>query len=458
MRTRVSDICRLRAARGAVAALCMLGAARHAAAQAKPPAPGQIHVATTPDAAVVSLNGVVQGTSPLTVEDVRPGTHLLTVSKNGFREARRTLEVAPGQRLPVDLALEPLLGLVLIHSEPPGASVEIAGADRGKTPLLLTDLPFGDYRVTLTAPGYLRKELELHVKNRTPVKLDARLDADSAVLAIESVPPGAAVRVNGISRGTAPCRVARVPQGATTLEVALDGYEPYRQEMRLAAGQEEELTIRLRPLPARLTVETMPPGARIYVGNQFRGVSPLTLNELEPGSYRIRAEKESHEPLARTVTLERADDTVEEFRLVANVGALEITTEPAGVTVFVDGKPSGETPAPSGQTDRVSQPLNVARLEPGTREVRLTRPGYRPETVSVEIQRDRTTTRHVRLQRRFIPNCEVRTDTRVYRGVLMEVDPLGNVKIEVRPGVMKTISAEDVRSRRPLRLENTGTE
>jgi len=238
----------------------------------------------------------------------------------------------------------------------------------------------------------------------------------------------------------------------------MDGFEPYRQEMRLAAGQEEELTIQLRPLPARLTIETIPAKARIYVDNQFRGLAPLTLSELEPGTYRIRAEKESHEPLARTVTLERADDVVEELRLFANVGALEITTEPAGVRVFVDGKPRGETPAPLGQTDRVSQPLNVAMLEPGTREVRLTRPGYRPETVSVEIQRDRTTTRHVRLLRRFIPNCEVRTDTRVYRGVLMEVDPRGNVKLETRPGVMKTIPAEDIRSRRPLRLDDPGTE
>jgi len=458
MRMRVAACGRTRTRRGAAAALCALAVVLPCAAQEKPPARGQIHVATVPEAAVVSLDGVVQGPAPLTVENVGPGRYLLAAAKPGYRDARRTLEVAPGQRLAVDLELEPLLGLVLIHSEPSGAGVEIGGADRGKTPLLLTDLRLGEYRVKLTAPGYLDKELELHVRDRTPIKLDTRLDADSAVLVVNSVPPGADVRVNGISRGTAPCRVARVPQGASTIEVVMDGFEPYRQEMRLAAGQEEELTIQLRPLPARLTIETIPAKARIYVDNQFRGLAPLTLSELEPGTYRIRAEKESHEPLARTVTLERADDVVEELRLFANVGALEITTEPAGVRVFVDGKPRGETPAPLGQTDRVSQPLNVAMLEPGTREVRLTRPGYRPETVSVEIQRDRTTTRHVRLLRRFIPNCEVRTDTRVYRGVLMEVDPRGNVKLETRPGVMKTIPAEDIRSRRPLRLDDPGTE
>jgi hypothetical protein len=41
----------------------------------------------------------------------------------------------------------------------------------------------------------------------------------------------------------------------------------------------------------------------------------------------------------------------------------------------------------------------------------------------------------------------------VYKGVLVEVDPEGNVRLELRPGIIKTIPAADVVTRRPIREE-----
>jgi hypothetical protein len=60
---------------------------------------------------------------------------------------------------------------------------------------------------------------------------------------------------------------------------------------------------------------------------------------------------------------------------------------------------------------------------------------------------------HQKLQKRFIPDIEVRTKVDVIRGVLLEVDPVGNVKLETRPGITRTIPAAEVVSRRPIRQE-----
>ena len=445
MKTVTSSEC---AARWLVLATFLLATAGRAAPPTTPPT--QLRITTDPPDAVVLCDGVTQETPPVTITGLAPGEHLIVATKTGYQEERRTIVLEPGQRLAVDLKLQPLYGLVLVQSSPAGAEVEVNGASRGKTPLLLTDLPLGSYRVKLSAPGYLTKEIDLKLESRVPVKVEASLRSDSAALEIASEPPGARVLVNGADRGTTPCTVDRIREGDCRIELLLEGYEPYRRELRLSAGQTESINVVLKPLPAELTVVSIPPRARIYVDNQFSGEAPVVLKNLEPGSYRIRAELVGHEPVARTVTLGRAQRLVEEFRLERNTGNLEIITEPAGVRVFLDGQEAGMTAARPDQSDQISDPLRIEMLTAGTHQLKLVRKGYYEVAKPVEIEKDKTTTVHEKLKRRFVPDYEVRTATEVIRGVLVQIEPNGNVKLELRPGIMRTIPAAEIRSKGPL--------
>lgn len=415
------------------------------------PSRAVLRILSNPPQAMVWLDRVAREPTPVTLQDLEPGDHLLVLRKVGFRELRKTVSLSANQRMALELSLEPVTGLVLIHSSPTGADVRIDGADRGKTPLLLHDLRLGAYRVQLGLPGYLSKELELHVKDEIPIRLQVELTPDSATLYVESVPPGAQVLLNGTERGKAPCTVDRVPEGSSQLRLVLDGYVPYDETIRLLAGDAQRVHAVLRPLPARLTVVSIPDRARIYVNNEFRGQAPVTIDGLEPGTYRVRAELPGHDPVARTIELRRGVSVTEEFRLESNTGELRITTEPAGVLVILDGQPAGTTQAKPGETDRVSEILKLEQILAGPHEIELVRKGYYPKRVRVEVERGKTRTFHETLVRRFIPDCEVRTATEVIRGILTEIDPQGNVKLEVRPGIFKTIPANEIKSRVPIR-------
>jgi len=416
-------------------------------------APGFIRVNTEPAGAAVYLDGVMKDVSPVVISDVEPGEHLLTISKDGYLEARRTVRLEPEQRLVVEQRLEPILGLVVINSSPDEAFVQINDADRGQTPLLLTDLPLGTYRMRLTRPGYIAKQLELRIEDRIPRKLNVELQSSSAKLTLSSNPSGANVILNGIAMGMTPCELGRIPSGESVIEVTYAGYQPFKRTMTLQAGQEEELDVVLQPVPSELVVVSIPEKARVYVDNQYRGEAPLTLEDIEPGEYRVRAELPGYSALARNVVVPRNSNIVEEFRLEANSGILELTTEPAGVRVFIDGDEVGVTTAEEDETDRVSQPFMVRLVTEGEHKVQLSLEGYFAEDFTVEIKRDETATRHVKLKRRFIPNYEVQTMTGTERGVLLEIDLSGNIRLEVRPGIIKAIPAEDVKSGRPLRGE-----
>jgi len=405
----------------------------------------ELRVMVQPADATVTCDGLLRAAPPLVLTDLEPGTHLLIAAKPGFREVRQTVELGPGQRAAVDLRLDPLRGLVLVHSTPAGADVEVSGAARGKTPLLIHDLPVGDYRLRLTTPGYLPKEVDLHVPDRAPRIVDVELLSSSASLALESTPTGAKVIINGIDKGRTPCLLDRLASGETIIELALPGYQSYRQPIKLEAGRPEQITVVLTPIPAKLSIVSMPPGARIYVDNQFRGEAPVLLEDLKPGSYRLRAELDGHDGQARTVELSMAQDLVEEFRLESNTGSIQITTEPADVQVFIDGEEAGTTSA-AEPAALVSSPLRIDGLAIGSRQIQLVRKGYFPVAFEVEILRAQSTPVRHALKRRFIPNYEVRTATEVHKGVFVEQDPQGNIRIEVRPGIIKTISADEIES------------
>jgi len=414
----------------------------------------QLRVETDPPEATVLCDGVSKGAAPVVVSNLRPGDHLVLATKQGYKEIRRSVSLVQGQPTLVKLTLERVYGLVLIHSEPTEADVQINGADRGKTPLLITDLPVGKHRARISRPGHLPKEIDLEITDRTPVKIKALLTSDSATCVLTSEPEGAKVTLNGISKGTTPCTIDQIPVGNVAVEVTLDGYAPFKQNLKLAAGQKEELKVVLKTIPCELSVESIPPEARIYVDNQFRGEAPLTISDLAPGKYRIRAELKGYEPDARDVELKQAQKLVEEFRLARDCGIFEISTEPAEVTVFVDGQQSGITKAKAPEEGTASEPLSIDLLSVGQHQVKLTRKGYFDSSFKIEIAKAKTTTRHETLKRNFIPDYEVRTTKgEIIQGVLVEVTPAGNVILETRPRIFQTIDFKDIRARRPLTKE-----
>jgi hypothetical protein len=410
-----------------------------------------LRITSEPAGAAVSLDGAMRDVTPLVVPNLKPGRHLLILKKEGFREARKSVVLQPDQRMVLDIRLEPITGLLLVHSVPPGASVTIDSAHRGRTPLLISDLVPGAYRLQIAAAGHQAKEVEVRIKDRTPRKIVVSLKSDSGRLVLSSQPPGAAVLLNGISSGVTPCTLNRVPAGESTLELTAAGYAPYKRTVKLHAGQVEEMTIILKPMPSQLQIVSIPARARIYIDDQYRGEAPVTLQDIEPGSYRVRAELPGYEVTARTISVERNTQVVEEFRLDSSSGALEITTEPAGVKVLVSGKDSGVTTSDPEETDRVSKPLRIELLKAGEHKLTLTRKGFYDKNLVVVIKKEQTVTLHQKLVRRFIPNYEVKTRSGVERGVLVERDVLGNIRLEVRPGILKTIAADQIVSHRPLR-------
>ncbi len=430
-----------------LAGLTLVGAAM---AQGPAAATTELYVSSDPAGASCVVGGVPRGPTPVTISGLPAGETLVILNRPGYREARRTVSLTAGTRRTLDVPMEPLRGLVLIHATPPGTLVTLNGAERGRAPLLLGEIPFGTHRLRFQAQGHLDLEQELIIDSRIPVRVDAALRPSTATLEIHSQPEGATVRVDQLDRGQTPVIVDRIPAGTRSLSLHMDGYEPSTRELALPPGQYERLDVALVPIAARLTVLAPGGPAAVYLDNQLSGETPLTLDGIPPGSYRLRVEREGYASGSRTITLELAQSQVEEFRLERDSGILEVTTEPAGVTVYLDGREVGITTFDTNATDRVSLPLRLPHVPQGPRMLQLSITGYFSQNIPIEIRTGETLTLHRALQRRFIPNYEIETAASLDRGVLLERDKQGNIRLEVRPGVIKTIRRQDVIRGRPL--------
>jgi formylglycine-generating enzyme required for sulfatase activity len=124
-----------------------------------------------------------------------------------------------------------------------------------------------------------------------------------------------------------------------------------------------------------LTVETDPPGAEVLLDDFQIGFSPLHLAQVEPGHHVIKLIKSRYQPITRTVLLQPGQPLeIEESLALSRWGELIISAEPAGATVYLDGKVAGTTP------------LTLNNLPAGTQAVRIEKEGYAPWNGMASIQ------------------------------------------------------------------------
>jgi hypothetical protein len=419
------------------------------------PDDAKIHLNTSPSGAIISCDSEIKGRSPLIISDLKPGKHLITARKDRYHDARRTVILESGQSLPLSLELEPVKALLLVHSDPGGSEIRIDGAYVGQTPAFLSSLPLGKYRMKIDKTGFAPKTVVLELDDRVPRQYNISLKSNSASVTVTSDPAGARVVLNNVQKGTTPVTIERAPVGENTIELQKEGFEAYKEQVKLQAGADNRVTAKLTPIPAELKVVSLPPDARIYFRNERAGLAPVTLRDLEPGQYRVRAELEGYAPLSRTVSLNHGETKTEEFRLSKNSGTVLITTQPSNVKVSIDGEPAGTTKLDIQADIDKSEPLRIERVTAGKHRVTLKKKGYHDLSFEIDVTKEKTLDIKKELKKHFVENYVVQTETATYRGMLIEISRQGAVKLEVRPGTIMTFPADKIVVRRPITPEDT---
>ncbi|MFB6248785.1 MAG: protein kinase [Salinibacter sp.] len=135
--------------------------------------------------------------------------------------------------------------------------------------------------------------------------------------------------------------------------------DPAPQE-ETAPREEEAASPRPPASAAQLTVRSEPSGAAVRLGDSLVGDAPVTVGDLNPGSYRIALGMDDRRPAERTVGLSAGDTVSVRAELAPRPAVVTLRAVPSG-DVIIDGERRAEN---------TSRPVTDS-LPPGAHQVAL---------------------------------------------------------------------------------------
>jgi serine/threonine-protein kinase len=222
---------------------------------------GELVVDSTPQGAQLQVDGRAEAgwVTPFDLAGLAPGAHTIVVSKSGYGQETRTVEVSAGSKSSLAVHLTALNSVMNVASDPPGASIFVDGKDTGHvTPAQIT-IEKGAHTVLVRKAGYL----------------DETTSANGQ--------PGQSFRF------------------APTLRALgnADGIKTVGKFKKIFGGNGAQAGM------GKVSVRTTPKGAQIAVNRRMLDKTSPVEFLLNPGNYVIDITATGYKPLQKVITVEQ---------------------------------------------------------------------------------------------------------------------------------------------------------
>ena len=124
---------------------------------------------------------------------------------------------------------------------------------------------------------------------------------DRASIQVTSNPAGAGVYLDGLSKGVTPSSgyldISDLSPGTYTIHLTLSGYTDYTTQITLSRNEVATISADLTStyVPSEygaLSVQSTPSGADVFLDNEYKGITPVTLQKISTGSHTILIKNE----------------------------------------------------------------------------------------------------------------------------------------------------------------------
>lgn len=188
-----------------------------------------------------------------------------------------------------------------------------------------------------------------------------------------STPEGAQVFVDGVLKGKTPFSIPEMtPEVASHIRMEMEDHEPFDTIYTPKKGESEPVFGKLQPMKGFLLLNSEPAGAQIVIDGYSKGETPLLITTLDvKKEHAIVLKKTGYLDNKIEVRFNGRRPLVRNVKLVLNSGVANITSDPQGAEVVLNGILRGTTP------------VVVSEIPNGRMTIVLKKDGY--ETLSREI-------------------------------------------------------------------------
>jgi hypothetical protein len=226
---------------------------------------GKISVTSSPSGAMIYLDGISKGTTPVTLTAVTPGTHTVDLKITGYQDYQAMVPVTAGQIATLSATLTPIptSGGLSITSIPSGAMILVDGIQTGLTPMAV-ELLAGTHSVKLQKAGYVEYTgtfvvaagkvapvtvqlvaLQQTTPTITMTTVKQTAATGGGTLTIQSVPTNAVIILDGVGQGTTPKSIQNLKAGPHTVMLSYPGYSDWTGTVTISEGKTMPITITL---------------------------------------------------------------------------------------------------------------------------------------------------------------------------------------------------------------------
>jgi tetratricopeptide (TPR) repeat protein len=295
-----------------------------------------------------------------------------------------------------------LVALLAVSSQPPGAKVTLISGTGDRTELGLTDffpleILAGDYTVEPTKEGYSTESRSVSLAPRATEALEIPLTRTLASAFFITEPAGVEVwidgelrattagtlapdlhelaRVRGLdpARASAHLEIANLSLGSHLLELKKKCYEPEKRQLETPVPQDYEIEpVRLEDSLGSLRLTSDPPGARIFINGDARGVTPADLDAVCSGRIRLEVKHQAGK-FIQDLTLGKDEALSLDCPIRPSLAYLGVVADtPSGERVLADADEKlrqnlqkittlNFIPAPRETVDRILEAEHVTR-------------------------------------------------------------------------------------------------
>jgi len=204
----------------------------------------------------------------------------------------------------------------------------------------------GDLPITVTADGYFDLDTSLTVSQEQAQNFVIDMLPLPGILTVttESL-EGATVSIDGEVVGTTPLVDLEVAAGEHLVEITLDRYETFLNNLVIEGRQVRQgLDVELLPAWANVGFATTPAGATVSVDGNDIGETPL-LAEIMEGSHEILIKLTAHKIWTDNIdVLARVDMVLPTVELEQADGLVLLQSTPSNANVTLNGTFAGQTP------------------------------------------------------------------------------------------------------------------
>ena len=176
------------------------------------------------------------------------GKHTLKLTKDGFVDAVKQVDVASGQRTPVSFTLEPKNKTALVTVQvggAPSATVFVDGKDMGPAPFK-GELSAERHTIEARAPGYVTVGQTVDVQYKQPMSLVLSLSQERHEGKLHvTAPDGAEISLDQRKVGSGTYEGVVSTTGGHQLVVTKPGFQTYSTEVFVADDQTRDIDVTL---------------------------------------------------------------------------------------------------------------------------------------------------------------------------------------------------------------------